>query len=176
MPSKVWSQTHKTMAAPSTPVLTASEHVLCDRGQIWRLGSLRCLMLYHCCVSLEPRTLGCAGTSLGRHREEKQRKRAVEDSTISTVCSTAVTWSLRNKSVADTNMRLQCNPSIKPHNTLYVRLIDKIMQHNVRLSKEQEIDISELDSRTQTDFELQRFIFYLPYRLTSVAKFTRFFL
>ena len=78
--------------------------------------------------------------------------------------------------VADTNMRFQCIPSVKKHNTLYVRLIDKTMQHNVRLSKEQEIDISELDSRTQTDFGLQCFIFYLPYRLTSVAKFTRFLL
>jgi hypothetical protein len=107
---------------------------------------------------------------------EKEKERAVEDSTILTVSWKAATWRLRNKSVADTNMRFQCNPSIKTHNTLYVRLIDRTMQHNVRLSKEQEIDISELDSRTQTDFELQRFLFYLPYRLTSVAKFTRFFL
>jgi hypothetical protein len=50
------------------------------------------------------------------------------------------------------------------------------MQHNVRLSNVQEIDISELDSRTQTDFVLQCFIFYLPYRLNGVATFTRFFL
>jgi len=55
-------------------------------------------------------------------------------------------------------------------------LIDKTTQHNVRLSKEQEFDISELDSRTQTDLRLQCFIFYLPYRLTSVAKFTSVFL
>lgn len=107
---------------------------------------------------------------------DRDRERAVEESKISTVSWKAVTWRPRNKSVADTNMRFQCNPSIKTQNTPYVRLIDKTMQHNVRLSKEQEIDISELDSRTQTDFGSQCFIFYLPYRLTSVAKYTRLFL
>ena len=55
-------------------------------------------------------------------------------------------------------------------------MIDKTTQYNVRLGKEKGNDISELGSRTQTDFWLQCFIFYLPYRLTSVAKFTRLFL
>jgi len=112
----------------------------------------------------------------GTPQRETEIDRAVEESTIATESRKAVTWRPRNKSVANTNMRLQCNASIKTQNTPYVRLIDKTTQHNVRLSKEQEIDISELDSRTQTDFGSQWFIFYLPYRLTSVAKFTRFFL
>lgn len=72
-------------------------------------------------MNLEPRTLGCAGTSLGRHREieiGRERERAVEDSkcTILTVTTKAVTWRPRNKSVAaDTNTTFQCNPSKNTH-------------------------------------------------------------
>lgn len=46
-------------------------------------------------MSLEPRTLRCAGTSLGRQRD-RERERAVEESTISTLSWKAVTWRPRN--------------------------------------------------------------------------------